>query len=90
MPAEVIWQRDGRAGCKFVQPVPKGVVSAALLLSEPLAQTEFVPRYDLETSVEKEEGAGVQMVLAACGIMLIIALLILSMALWNDLNIPTQ
>lgn len=34
-PAEVIWARDGFAGCRFGKPLPAAAVSAALLRADP-------------------------------------------------------
>jgi hypothetical protein len=38
--AEVVWARDGFAGCRFERPVPQAAVSAALLRSEPREQAD--------------------------------------------------
>lgn len=34
-PAEVIWARDGFAGCRFAKPLPAAAISAALLRADP-------------------------------------------------------
>jgi hypothetical protein len=53
--AEVIWSRDGLAGCKFEQPLPHLAISAARLRSEPLAHpvvADWPPPPRLEETYE--------------------------------------
>jgi hypothetical protein len=52
--AEVVWSRDGLAGCKFERPLPLQAVSAARLRSEPLAH----PVVEHRSPVFELEGAG--------------------------------
>jgi hypothetical protein len=81
MPAEVIWRQGNQAGCRFVLPVTKAVVSAALLLGEQLkTETVSADQYDFER-VEEDSGFGVQAVMLVSLLMLIIALFVLLMAL---------
>lgn len=48
-PAEVIWARDGVAGCAFETPLPAAAVSAALLRADPK------PRGNVELPVQLAE-----------------------------------
>lgn len=50
-PAEVIWAREGFAGCKFARPLSAAAVSAALLRADPEP-----PRHeDIEFRAQDEE-----------------------------------
>lgn len=39
-PAEVIWAREGFAGCEFAEALPAAAVSAALLRADPISRGE--------------------------------------------------
>jgi hypothetical protein len=69
VPAEVIWARDGFAGCKFERSVPVMAVSAARLRAEPAEQPHFAVRepaqatWGYDTQHETQDGTLVRAIM---------------------------
>ena len=42
--AEIVWRSEGLYGCRFVEPVPQSIVSAALLKGGPTSELELLGR----------------------------------------------
>jgi hypothetical protein len=85
--AEVIWVRDGFAGCRFERPLSTAVVSAALLQSLPQQHSSVSdavvtdPRFALDTGPQAEPAwvrviALVALVLASAIVMLFVLALL--------------
>ncbi|HET6536468.1 MAG TPA: PilZ domain-containing protein [Sphingomicrobium sp.] len=91
--AEVIWVRDGIAGCRFERPLTTAAVSAALLRSEPRPQpTPAVSElpaatsewlYDVSDHTDKEPWTGPLAIGA-----LMLALLVASIFIFALLRFP--
>ena len=89
-PAEVVWVRDGFAGCEFPNPISKAAISAGLLKSAPadlpytipFTQPKAIPEPPYHPTLEVEDGPWMRammfvcLVLAAVAAMLFIAALL--------------